>query len=156
MPRGGYRENAGRKTAWKNSETQVIRVPKILVPKLMQIARGLDSGEISDFVTESKEELVANDSEASPGQLNLLERSQIRTNDSETKSATLNIPAPLSARALSLRLGVDKSGGTVKSWRDKPEFSDWTRNKDPEDYGWIYNEQEKLYHPIIDSVTNSM
>jgi hypothetical protein len=155
MPRGGHRKNAGRKTAWKNIETQVIRVPKVLVPQLMQIARKLDSGELLDFVTKSDPESVANDVELSSAQLNLLETVHSAENDSETKSETLNLPNSLSARALSRRLGVDKSGGTVKSKRGESDFSEWTRGKDPEGIGWIYNEQDKQYHPIIDSVTNS-
>lgn len=44
MPRGGNREGAGRKGGWKNSETQVIRVPKILASQLLDIARSLDLG----------------------------------------------------------------------------------------------------------------
>jgi len=44
MSRGGYRKGAGRRGEWRNSETQVIRVPKILVPQILEIARSLDRG----------------------------------------------------------------------------------------------------------------
>jgi hypothetical protein len=44
MSRGGHREGAGRKGGWKNSETQVIRVPKIFASQLLDIARNLDLG----------------------------------------------------------------------------------------------------------------
>jgi hypothetical protein len=44
MPRGGYRDGAGRKGGWKNSETQVIRVPKNLAVQILDIARNLDAG----------------------------------------------------------------------------------------------------------------
>jgi tRNA(Ile2) C34 agmatinyltransferase TiaS len=81
MPRGGSRENAGRKTAWKNAETQVIRVPKVLVPKLMQIARKLDSGELLDFVTKSipliDDEPATGVIEISPDQLSLLDKVEL-------------------------------------------------------------------------------
>jgi hypothetical protein len=46
MPRGGNREGAGRKAGWKNSETQVIRVPKILADHILEYARKVDSGEL--------------------------------------------------------------------------------------------------------------
>jgi hypothetical protein len=157
MPRGGHRENAGRKNAWKNVETQVIRVPKVLVPQLMQIARKLDSGELLEFVTKSDTGSGVNEVELSSAWSNLLEFSHSIETDSETKSETLNLPAPLSARALSRRLGVDKSGGSLVKKRDKPDFDflEWTRKIDPEGFGWIYNEQDRQYHPAIDSVTNS-
>ena len=43
--RGGYRENAGRKSSWQHGETQTIRVPKVIARQLIQIARRLDNGE---------------------------------------------------------------------------------------------------------------
>ena len=46
MSRGGNREGAGRKGGWKNSETQVIRVPKILAAYILEYARKIDSGEL--------------------------------------------------------------------------------------------------------------
>jgi hypothetical protein len=46
MPRGGNREGAGRKAGWKNSETQVIRVPKNLVAHILEYAKKIDSGEL--------------------------------------------------------------------------------------------------------------
>lgn len=58
MPRGGYRENAGRRAGWNNSETQTIRVPKALASQLLEIARKLDEGEVIDFGTESKDSIV--------------------------------------------------------------------------------------------------
>ena len=50
MPRGGHREGAGRKGGWKNSETQVIRVPRIFAAQLLDIARRLDLGEPENLV----------------------------------------------------------------------------------------------------------
>lgn len=83
MPRGGHRENAGRKASWKNSETQVIRVPRIFVPQLIQIAKDLDEGKALDLVTKSsttlfKDEPPTNRVEVSPGQLSFgLEISEV-------------------------------------------------------------------------------
>lgn len=52
--RGGQREGAGRKSVWRNGETQTIRVPKILVVQLLEIAKKLDEGETIEFVSQSK------------------------------------------------------------------------------------------------------
>lgn len=51
--RGGNREGAGRKSAWKSGKTQTIRVPKVFVNRLMQIAHTLDSGGTIEIVTKS-------------------------------------------------------------------------------------------------------
>lgn len=44
MPRGGYRENAGRKPKWRSGKTKMIRVPIELVDQLLEIANKLDQG----------------------------------------------------------------------------------------------------------------
>ena len=48
MPRGGVRNGAGRKTQWASgctfSETTVIRVPKRLKSKILEVAHRLDAG----------------------------------------------------------------------------------------------------------------
>lgn len=54
MSRGGYREKAGRKSGWYHPETCTIRVPAIFADRLLEIAHALDSGEVIDFVTQSK------------------------------------------------------------------------------------------------------
>lgn len=57
MPRGGRREGAGRKTQWESgctfSETTVIRIPRILRAKVLDIAHKLDAGNNIDLVTNS-------------------------------------------------------------------------------------------------------
>lgn len=58
MPRGGHRENAGRKAGWNNPETQTIRVPKVLATQLLEIARKLDEGETIDFDTKSEKSIL--------------------------------------------------------------------------------------------------
>ena len=57
MPRGGHRDGAGRKGACKNFETQVIRVPKVFVAQLMDIARRLDLGESEIFTSPNSPEV---------------------------------------------------------------------------------------------------
>lgn len=63
--RGGYREGAGRKQAWKHGETQTIRVPKALAAQILDIARKLDEGELLDFVTKSKVSEIPQDDSVS-------------------------------------------------------------------------------------------
>jgi hypothetical protein len=43
MSRGGQREGSGRKSVWKHSETQAIRVPKIFVAQILDYAKQLDA-----------------------------------------------------------------------------------------------------------------
>ena len=52
--RGGYRENAGRKSGWNHRETCTIRIPKTFASQLVELARRLDEGEKIDTDTESK------------------------------------------------------------------------------------------------------
>ncbi|BAY89801.1 MULTISPECIES: hypothetical protein [unclassified Tolypothrix] len=51
-PRGGYRENAGRKSGWNHKDTCTIRIPKEFASQLVEIARRLDQGEKIDNDTE--------------------------------------------------------------------------------------------------------
>ena len=51
--RGGYRDNSGRKSGWKNSDTCTIRIPKTFASQLVELARRLDNGETFDNETES-------------------------------------------------------------------------------------------------------
>lgn len=51
--RGGYRENAGRKSSWKHRDTCTIRIPKPFAMQLVELARRLDNGEKIDTDTES-------------------------------------------------------------------------------------------------------
>lgn len=44
MPRGGYRENAGRKSKWRSGKTKMIRVPIQIADQLLEIAQKLDQG----------------------------------------------------------------------------------------------------------------
>ena len=57
MPRGGRREGAGRKTQWESgctfSETTVIRIPRILKVKILDMAHRLDAGDEINLVTKS-------------------------------------------------------------------------------------------------------
>lgn len=133
--RGGNREGAGRKSAWKNGETQTIRVPKALVSQLLEIARRLDNGESIDFVTKSKKK---RDSVA---------KSKPKQVDSVTNSD--GALQPLSCRALARRLGV--SDTAIMAHRDgkvPPAIPEWTQSKDSDGVAWEYREEAKKYYPI--------
>lgn len=52
MARGGYRENAGRKSKWRSGKTKMIRVPIKLADQLLEIAYRLDQD--TDIENESK------------------------------------------------------------------------------------------------------
>jgi ribosomal protein L29 len=59
MPRGGRRENAGKKSTWDSgrsfAETKVIRVPIEFAEYLLEMAHKLDAGEQIDLVTSSED-----------------------------------------------------------------------------------------------------
>ncbi len=52
--RGGRRENAGRKSNWKNKDTITIRVPRAIVFAVIELAHRIDSGETIELDTESR------------------------------------------------------------------------------------------------------
>ncbi len=54
MPRGGKREGAGGKPAWKNGKTKTIRVPIVLADEVLRIAKELDEKGVIEHDTESK------------------------------------------------------------------------------------------------------
>lgn len=51
--RGGRRENAGRKSIWKNKDTITIRVPRAILFQVIEVAHRIDSGENIELNTES-------------------------------------------------------------------------------------------------------
>ena len=48
MPRGGYRKGAGGKPKWNQGKTKVIRVPEVLVDKIIEYAKKLDEGRVEE------------------------------------------------------------------------------------------------------------
>ena len=53
MPRGGARENSGRKPKWNLGETKAIRVPVALADMLLEIAKRIDEGENLESILSS-------------------------------------------------------------------------------------------------------
>jgi hypothetical protein len=54
MVRGGQRQGAGRKSTWESKtrfeDTVVVRVPRNIKDKILEIAHKLDSGEIIEIL----------------------------------------------------------------------------------------------------------
>ena len=145
--RGGSREGSGRKSGWKNADTQTIRVPKVFAAQLLEIARKLDSGEVIETVTESK---------AKPDET--VTKSKYRPRAKPKPARQLSIDSiteleiqPLSGKALARRLGV--SDTAVRKHRDgltEGSIPEWTRLLDPAGITWEYREETKHYHPLIE------
>ena len=135
MPRGGHRENAGRKSGWKHPDTQTIRVPKVYANQLIEIARRLDKGESIEFVSKPKNELVTKS-----------KAKKEVTKDSVSKSTKRSVTESngLSQRQLADRLGCNAR--RLIDRRGNPrELAEYTRGKDPEGIAWKY--QEGKYYP---------
>jgi hypothetical protein len=93
MGRGGHREKAGRKSGWKHSETQTIRVPKVFAAQLLDYARRLDSGEDLELARSSPE-LKVLPSVSHPDQIDIFSYLS-RSLDFETNSMVLDPEASL-------------------------------------------------------------
>lgn len=130
MPRGGYRENSGRKSGWNHTDTQTIRVPKVYAAQLLEIARRLDNGESIESVSKSKIESVTK----SKAKTKVTKDSVSKSNkDIVTESEGL------SQRQLAERLGCNAR--RLIDRRDNPkELAEYTRSKDPEGVSWRYRE----------------
>lgn len=57
-------DNAGRKSSWKHSATQTIRVPKVFAQQLVKLAHQLDNGEAIDTDTKSNQGSTDNDTDS--------------------------------------------------------------------------------------------
>lgn len=162
MVRGGKRKGAGRKSVWKHSATQSIRVPKVFAAQLLEIARRLDDGEILEFVSSSEKTTNEKlESVSSPDeqltitgyikQLELLSESVV------TKKQEVSSLEPHTAKALSHRLKVPDT--TLRRYRQKMsslDFAHWASQRDPDCLGWEYDPEKKLYfHIYIEPVSGS-
>jgi hypothetical protein len=123
MPRGGYREKAGRPSTWKSgckfSETKLIRVPTAIADQLLEIAHRLDSGETLDLVTK---------------QLSLLDR-----------PTEINVDARFSGTELALRLKI--SSGAITNWVRDGTLTQKTKEKDRDGIAW--EREGKKYRPLL-------
>lgn len=143
MPRGGRREKSGRKSGWVNSETQLIRVPRILVGRLLEIAKHLDQGDEIRLIEKQIEPELHDPLESTAldtpvAQLSIFPIAQ----DDESEPP----PQPLGLRALAKRLNV--SSGTLSRYKKTTARSlAWMLEKD-EKWGWFYSFRDERYHPV--------
>lgn len=56
------------------------------------------------------------------------------------------LPIPLTQSELARRLKVHPS--TVSKWKLKPDFTDWSSQKDPESVAWKYVAESKRFEPV--------
>jgi hypothetical protein len=95
MGRGGHREKAGRKSGWRHSETQTIRVPKVFAVQLLEYARSLDSGENFELVQISSE-LKALPPLAHPDQIDIFSYlSESLDSETDSKVSGIGVIFPL-------------------------------------------------------------
>lgn len=88
MPRGGKREGAGRKSKWNSGKTKSVKLPELLIPEILELARMLDSCQF-DL---SKVAEICDRAEVKVGKLELADSREgvslnrrIRTNMAQTK-----------------------------------------------------------------------
>lgn len=62
----------------------------------------------------------------------------------ETLHAT-SLPTSMTQVALAKRLGVNTS--TISRMQSKPNFSEWSQQKDPEGIAWVRSPDTKLFYP---------
>jgi hypothetical protein len=161
MGRGGQREGSGRKSGWKHSETQTIRVPKIFATEILDYARQLDTGSetlepvpetlepVPETLEPVPETLVQFESDAIselppvqevvPGQTSIFD---FIDSVSESKLGSLR------GIDLAQRFGVNKGvpSHTKGRFKDNREaWLAWTRKHDPEGLAWEYDPIAKRY-----------
>lgn len=140
MSRGGSRPNSGRKSLWKNTPTQTIRVPAALAEQLLEIAHELDEDEISGSVPESNFENVSKskssiDSDTEPE----------KVIEFVTKSFAI------STSALSERFGIPRN--TMKRHiadMTGAELAEYTREHDPDGFAWERCDEPAMFRPILE------
>jgi hypothetical protein len=66
----------------------------------------------------------------------------------ESLSHTQSVPQSLIQSELAKRLNVYSS--TVYKRRDDPDFSEWTRNRDPDGIAWKFSSKTKEFHPVAE------
>jgi hypothetical protein len=152
--RGGHREGSGRKSGWKHSETQTIRVPKIFAAQLLEYARQLDSG--SELVQDEHglnsepslepedgiENQISPEFAEVPGQMSLFEGI-----DSETESKVVPLRGDQLAERFRVNRGVP-SQAKARCKDDPEKFLAWTRRHDPDGIAWEFDAQTRLYYPL--------
>lgn len=146
MARGGKRKGAGRKSGWINSDTTIIRVPKVFAERLTKIARQLDEG---TYLESSANKNVVVESNEKPK----ITSSQLVIPGSGSVVPPINDLTVLSGQALSIRLGLNKAGVSNARRRfgnDERKLLNWSKGKDPDGICWKYDEESKKYSSVVE------
>ena len=148
MPRGGYREGAGRKGGWMNPETQVIRVPKIFAAQLLDIARRLDLGEPENLVppvfsVDPAQPIVESETlQVNPDQIELFSPIP-EVIESVTESKTIS----LSMRGLAKYLGMHHSTISKKIKKQSlEEVLNWLQSQGKG--AWIFDLESQRFMQV--------
>ena len=54
MPRGGKRQGAGRKSTWNVGKTKAVKLPDLLLPEMLMLARVIDDS-FADSIVEAED-----------------------------------------------------------------------------------------------------
>ncbi len=81
MPRGGARDNSGRKPKWNLGETKAIRVPVAIADTILEIAKRIDEGE-------NPESIIIPKSEATASKLSADELGESKSHSGHSKSSS--------------------------------------------------------------------
>lgn len=104
MPRGGRRENAGKKSTWESgrtfAETKVIRVPIEFAEQLLELAHKMDAGELTEMVTKSND-----DTKEAENLREQIERLQERVKQLEERLSESSLKEKSSRALAVLKLG---------------------------------------------------
>jgi hypothetical protein len=136
-----------------------------LVEQVQNFDQRLDQV-VSKAASELKDELLGElpkqKSEASPGQLDLLNENRTYQ-ESESSPSPVHIRsdtssdllAGLSGRAIEKRFKEKQpiSRHAIESHRDKPDFSAWSAEHDPEGIAWEY--RDRKYYPVQNTTSDS-
>ena len=151
MPRGGARKNAGRKSLWTSGcafkDTQTIRVPKAIAPKVLEYARKLDREKFLEIETNTKVVSKKVKTELPMA----TENAELFSVDDFDGAPPVPPGGGMTRDSLGKRLGV--TAVTVRRTGDKKRhvpngFQDWSRERDPEGIAWQYDPGSKLYFPV--------
>ena len=58
MPRGGHRENSGRKLKWNLGKTTAVRIPEAIADTILEVAKCLDRGERIESIVHPESEAI--------------------------------------------------------------------------------------------------
>ncbi len=69
----------------------------------------------------------------------------------QSESPNQPFSTPMTQAALAKRLGMNTS--TISRMQSKPNFSEWSQQKDPEGIAWVKSPDTKLFYPLSSRLT---